>query len=172
MLFVCHRMRVGPGTLSFLLHSLLCCTAWHWSSGSCAVLRQGGVELLVGARTGGGSHSLRARGPLLPDRTRICPLLRSLNSCVWPADLLPSFADEVHDPKYIVAVDLDGGGEASKDPADGHLTMTDRTGRRFCCDLPANASDGSDAERGGPERPGQVRQHSFAARLLCCLANI
>ena len=84
----------------------------------------------------------------------------------WLADLLPSFADEVHDPKYIVAVDLDGGGEASKGPADGHLTMTDRTGRRFRCELPANASAGEDAERGGPDRAGQARPHSFYVILL------
>lgn len=63
-----------------------------------------------------------------------------------------------------MAVDLDGGGAAAEDPVDGHLAMTDRTGRRFRCALPANGSaTGDPAERGADSQARALAARSARA---------
>lgn len=71
-----------------------------------------------------------------------------------------------------MAVDLDGGGADVTDPVDSYLTMTDRTGRRFRCALPANGTAGSDtgtrADNAGQVRLKRLYSQGLSTLWHCC----
>ena len=100
----------------------------------------GAVEFLAGAPAEQKSIQRQRQGRGYPAKSpQHCS-----ETCVRPADTLPNFSDEVNEPKYILAVDVDG--EASEAPASGdgsfQLVMTNMEGRRFACDIPQNGSAG------------------------------